>query len=891
METVTGTEIRDFMVRGNYFNQRTLLSRMDLHSSKKDNIVSNSPGYSPPVVEFELQDGTSDSIVVSEADIPLLCGDDIEQGKRHLSLILNARRGDTQAAKILSSVAQVVSLGGARRVQPSENEFVVPCTSSQAHSEQDMSQKGFILLKLSQLGYPVPDFVVLTSHAYTNRALHFEEHLSDAIQQLEILTMQGLGNCRNPLVFAMRCATTRYIPGVMDTYLNVGVTESTLPCLEKMYGSVAARKMFLNNLRNVCRFLHREEHAAIVSAVKSDLAPDEVMGLTERLSEIIRQTDKRLVEDPFAQAAFFAKQAYKDFEENQALVLSLCRGTEHYPSLILQKMICTVRHETSYAGVVYSRDTKTGVGIELQTAHNIFGEEIMTGTAEIQSTSFEDREAIKDIFPAVYHFVPHLGDLEREFESPVTIEFAVEATKRYQWFALLQLNETGMAGRAALTSAMDLHKSGTISRERVTELIRPYHIKQLTSDTIDEEVFRTLTSFCSGVSVLPRSAVSARVYFTGEAALRAKRDGEKVCLCKKTFVPTDTVVMREVDAILSLTSAAIHVVTICQSMGIPALLNLEKSGVSWESGGSLMNSCGREIKEGDWITLSSRRRTIYEGKATFKPARLLRYMKGEPIEFDEGDRKTFASIAYAYRYYQQLIKGLTVEQVSTLNEVIRLVNFEMRGESEEAARLVNSWFDDREQRYIEEVLKSDIGDHLGQGNVFEKLTLDRKIRFFKGALAKCTREHISGYEAGAFMLGRFLSFRYPVAFWKSFSPSEIGLLVNEWVLFEKYMHLLHKVGERKVILARKQILKDGLDQLSLQPSHVQCFITLKLSGTRLEEARDSLPDWSDPQSVRVLELLQQPYSAFYNFNAVWSVSQLEKICREENLPIPLPDDT
>ncbi|HEX4922380.1 MAG TPA: hypothetical protein VFV92_16770, partial [Candidatus Bathyarchaeia archaeon] len=462
-----------------------------------------------------------------------------------------------------------------------------------------------------------------------------------------------------------------------------------------------------------------------------------------------------------------------------------------YPSLIIQKMICTVRHEDSYAGVVYSRDTKTGLGRELQTAHNIFGEEIMTGTAEIESTSFEDREVIKDTFPAMYHFVPHLGALEKEFESPVTIEFGVEATRRYQWFALLQLNETGMAGRAALTSAMDLHKSGTISRERATELIRPYHIKQLTSDTIDEEVFKTLTSFCSGVSVLPRSAVSARVYFTGEAALRAKRDGDKVCLCKKTFVPTDTVVMREVDAILSLTSAAIHVVTICQSMGIPALLNLEKSGVSWEPGGSLVNSSGREIKEGDWITLSSRRRTIYEGKAKFKPARLLRYMKGEPIELDEGDRKTFASIAYAYRYYQQLIKGLTVEQVSTLNEVIRLVNFEMRGDSEEAAQLVNSWFDDREQLYIEEVLKSDIGDHLGQGNVFEKLTLDRKIRFFKGALAKCTREHISGYEAGAFMLGRFLSFRYPVAFWKSFSPSEIGLLVNEWVLFEKYMQLLH----------------------------------------------------------------------------------------------------
>jgi len=648
--------------------------------------------------------------------------------------------------------------------------------------------------------------------------------------------------------------------------------------------------MFLNNLRNLSRALHRDEYAAIVGAVKSDLVPEEVVSLIERLSEIIRKTDRRLIEDPFSQATFFARQAYKHFEENRELVLTLCRGTEHYPSLIMQKMICTVRHENAYAGVISSRHTQTGLGIELQTAHNIFGEEMMTGTAEIQSTSFEDREAIKNAFPAVYHFVPHLGDLEREFESPVTIEFAVEATERYQSFALLQLNQAGMAGRAAITSVVDMHKSGTISRERVADLIRPYHIKQLTSDTIDQEDIDVLKSFCSGVAVLPRSAVSARVYFTGDTALRAKSEGDKVCLCKKTFVPTDTVVMREMDAIMSLTSAAVHVVTICQSLGIPALLSLEKHGVTLQPSGGLVNSSGRQIKEGDWITLSSRRRSIYEGKAKFKPGRLLRYMRGEPIEMGEGEKEAFASVAYAYRYYQQLTRGLAVDQIPTLSEVIRLVNFELRGESEESSKLVNGWFDERETLYMEEVLKSDIGDHLGQSNVFEMLTLDRKIRFFKRALAKCYRERISGYEVGAFMLGRFLCLRYPVAFWKSFSPSEIGLLVNEWVLFEKYMQLLHNVGERKILLARKQILKAGLDQLSLHPGNVQSLITLKLSGVDVEQAKQSLLEWADPQSGRVLELLQQPYRVFYDFNATWSVGQLDKICREENLPLPRPDD-
>jgi phosphohistidine swiveling domain-containing protein len=887
MEPLPASEICDFRVRGNYFNQHSRRFRKEQGSTTTG---SDRPGYCPPVVEFDLADGATGSVVASEVDIPLLCQGDFEQGRAHLSRIINARRGFSQdTAELTAAFGQYPWLTmSAEQPAPAATRFVVPCTSSfEAHSARDISQKGFILLKLAQQGYPVPDFVVLTADAYADAA-NLERHLADAIGQLEVLTMQSL-RTGNPLVFALRCATPHYIPGVMDTYLNVGITERALPFLETMYGSIGARKMFLNTLRNLCDSL--DQGTELVHAVTPDLPPEQIVRLLAQMSEVIRHTDRSLIEDPAYQALFFARQAYKHFEENHDLVAALCRGSEHAPSLILQKMVCTVRHETAYAGVLSSRDTRSGAGMELQTARNIFGEEMMTGTAEFKTTKFENNQAVKDTFPAVYHFLPHLPELEREFESPVTIEFAVEATSRYQWFALLQLNETGLAGRAALIAVVDMHKSGAISRKRVTELIRPYHLKQLTSDTIDQDNFSTLSTFSPGVAVLPRSAVSARVYFTGDAALRAKTQDEKVCLCKKTFVPTDSVVMREVDAVLSLTSAAVHVVTICQSLGVPALLNLEKYGVTLHPDGRLRNSSGSEIREGDWITISSRRNKVYQGKAKFTPARLLRYMKGEHIA-EEGSEedKEFATVAYAYRYYQQLVRGLTVDKISSLSEVMRLVNFELRSESEEARQLVNGWFDERETVYMEEVLKSDIGDHLGQNNVFEMLTLDRKVRFFKAALAKCFRERISGYEAGAFMLGRFLALRYPIGFWKCFTPLEVALLVNEWVLFEKYLHLLHTVGERKVLHARKKILKEGLDQLLLHPGLVHSLITLKLSGGRLDEARAALPEWCDPQAARVLELLHQPYHAFYDFRAEWSVGELKKICQAEGLPLPAPDD-
>ena len=236
MALVTGTEIRDFRIRGNYFNQRSLLSRRDLLSLKERRRVPTASWIfsSRGGVRTSGRRRATGSIVVREIDIPLLCQDDFEKAKRHLSLILSAQsRATPKPTRIFlrrSARTPRGLAGGSERAQPTESRFVVPSTSCETHSEQDISHKGSILLKLSQLGYPVPDFAVLTSQAYADRAQHLEEHLADAIQQLEILTMQSLGDSARTLwcspSAAPRLTTFRES---WTLILNVGVTESTLP--------------------------------------------------------------------------------------------------------------------------------------------------------------------------------------------------------------------------------------------------------------------------------------------------------------------------------------------------------------------------------------------------------------------------------------------------------------------------------------------------------------------------------------------------------------------------------------------------------------------------------------------------------------------------------------
>jgi hypothetical protein len=882
--------VQGFTIRANYPNRRSLRASYRDRGTLEAAGLEKLPGHEPAVAEYVLEgDPTPREAIVRDVDLPLLCRPERERAREHLALLLEARAAVPGAAEALERARR----GTSRRIDRScpdesilEDRFVVPSTSTEPHPATAIGDKGSVLLRLSQLGYPVPDFVILTSDAYLEEGRRQEENLGRALDTLQQLAGQTLGSGTDPLVFAFRVAIPYYVPGFMPTYLNVGVTETCLPGLRETFGPDVTNRIFLNTLRNLLMLADPESYEEIRASLNPRLGPAEVSALIDRVASLVRRREAALLDDPYRQAAFFLDHAHRHFESNSDILLTLARGKRHYPSVILQKMVCSLRDDASCAGVLFSRHSWTGQGHQLQVGHNVFGEEIMTGTIEAEEIAFEDRRDIKERLPAVYHFVPHLNELEREFESPVQIEFATENCNGVQLFAVLQLNRMEMSGRAAFISVVSLHREGSISRERVTELICPYHVKQIEADAIDVSSLGDLEFVSQGVPILPRGEVTGRIYFGAEAALRAKKRGETVCFCKRTFEPADTVVMREMDAIVSLTAAAIHVVTICQSFGVPALLSLERSGVTLTPDDRLENAGGVAIAEGDWVTISSFKHAFYKGKARLRPARLVRYMRGETVELSDAEKPVFAEMAYAYRYYQQFIRGLKLDQISRLNELIRLVNLEFRGEVDEARGLVRGWFDDHERAYVEEVFASDMGDHLNQHTLFDMLTLERKVRFYRAALEKCRRERLHGYTAGAFMLGRFISLRQSVTFWRSFAPWEIALLVNEWVLFEKYMLLLHRVGERKIVHAKTRILQEGLGEIPLETHTVKPLVPLKLTGVALDAVASALPEWGDRQSLQVLELLKRPYGDLYDYQAPWSVGELERICREEGLPVP-----
>jgi len=371
-------------------------------------------------------------------------------------------------------------------------------------------------------------------------------------------------------------------------------------------------------------------------------------------------------------------------------------------------------------------------------------------------------------------------------------------------------------------------------------------------------------------------------------ALEAKKKGEKVCLCQGKFIPSETIFMGELDAILSMNPLAIHVVTACLGYGVPAFIDLKNNHMSLV-GSTLVNDDDVCITEGSWITVSSKHHYIYIGKASYKPARFQKYLEGQTLEMEPKEEKVFINMAQAYKVYREILNTIKSEEAMTLTELVKLIRNDYDHDPLKAGEFVNGWFDAHQEYYFTELLKSGLGSHLDQHKIYSLLTVDRKILFFKNIIQKCRKEKLSGFSAGAFMLGRFLCQMHPLLFWKAFDPKGIVFMLNEFILFEKYIQVLYEFGERHLSRTRNRILTDDLSTVSLSSMDHEIFFTLKLSAPEWKEIESMITNHGYDKDTQVLVMmLEQPYGKLFNYDVPWALEKIRNICVEMKTDVPDP---
>ena len=113
-----------------------------------------------------------------------------------------------------------------------------------ANMRELLAGKGANLAEMTSLGLPVPPGFTITTEACTQyyedgREINEEiqEQINDDSSQMEEITGKKVGDLENPMLVSVRSGARAYMPGMMDTILNLGLNEDVVNVIAKKSGN------------------------------------------------------------------------------------------------------------------------------------------------------------------------------------------------------------------------------------------------------------------------------------------------------------------------------------------------------------------------------------------------------------------------------------------------------------------------------------------------------------------------------------------------------------------------------------------------------------------------------------------------------------------------------
>ncbi len=733
-----------------------------------------------------------------------------QAAQQHLGLIIRARQGDSQARARLRRRIEEDRIHYARydpaRLDLGElSQYLVPSTSTGTYSMEEVGHKGYNLLKLIQLGYPVPPFCLVNSRIKKIPSIGKMRIMNKALEVLEALTGRKFNDPDNPLVFSLRSCQPENLPGLLPSYLNLGATEAAMPGLVKRYGEEGAYDLRISNATTLIMDSDPGRYGRVLRELMRPLPRNlaEKRKLLESLKSIMESSPFVTFSKPGSHLPHFANRIVRFCHDNKDLLHSFMETPRTYPIMILQEMILG-NLEKSFSGVFHSREPCAGEGSELIIAHRAFGGEIMTGGMEPETRVLTDKKAILPISKGLYKTYDALMHLEEEFRSPITVEIAEERG----CLAVLQANEMALSGPAMLRVAVEMHRQGKVERKDLLRLIQPYHLRQLFSDSV--VVPEDLRPVASGISVLPRGILCAKASFSKDRALTAKASGEDVILIRDQFTPADVEVMVEMNGLICVSPAAVHVTEIARRYGIVALVGIHRGNrvPSIEDDRLVMRGrSGFVASEGDYVIMSSEKGELFLGKAETRPSTLAMFLMGIG-ELAEEEVALWDDLVT----YVQEVEKISIEEVEEVELLFNLTStLSFMRSKDRAIDFANRWFARHTEEFVRFFLNTRIGKHKGRiilFNLLDEANEEKLIRLIARGLSD------SG-EEGVFILGALLddleARRGKQAysdFTDRFSAAERKILEEERTRTRRYLEISKIPPKARLTKKRSSVPRD-----------------------------------------------------------------------------------
>jgi pyruvate,orthophosphate dikinase len=499
--------------------------------------------------------------------------------------------------------------------------------------------KGANLAEMTNIGLPVPPGFTITTEAcrYFLRHGSVPEGLADEVGQhlrrMEQAMGRNLGDPADPLLVSVRSGAKFSMPGMMDTVLNIGITDESVLGLAKQSGNErfawdAYRRlvqMFGKTVLGIdgAAFEEALDEAKEAKGTTNDLDLDasDLSRLTERFKEIVRsRTGHAFPQDPNEQMDLAIRAVFNSWNSDRAV---LYRRQERIPADLgtavnVVSMVFGNLGADSGTGVAFTRDPATGQqGIYGDYLQNAQGEDVVAGIRT--PVPLQDLEKID---AASYRrLLQIMQTLENHYRDLCDIEFTIERGKLW----MLQTRVGKRTAAAAFRIATQLVDQGLINMDEALTRVTGDQLAHLMFPRFDAG--EGVTKITTGVSASPGAAVGKAVFDSARAVERANA-GEDVILVRRETNPDDLHGMIAARGILtSRGGKTSHAAVVARGMGKTCVCGADELEVD-TAGRKLTAPGGVVVAEGDVLSIDGTSGAVYLGAVPVAPSSVVTYFEG-----------------------------------------------------------------------------------------------------------------------------------------------------------------------------------------------------------------------------------------------------------------------
>ena len=501
------------------------------------------------------------------------------------------------------------------------------------------------------LKLPVPPGFTITTemctYYYKNNKKYpkdLKKEVDAAMSRVEKLMERKFGDASDPLLVSVRSGARKSMPGMMETVLNVGLTDKTIPGLIKQSGKNerfvydAYRRlitMYSDVVMEKAQGIEpkddqsgiRKQLEKIMDAAKkekgyksdTDLTAGDLKKLCAAYKAKIKEVlGEEFPDDPDKQLWGGISAVFASWNGKRAISYRRIEGIpdEWGTAVTVQTMVFGNMGEDSATGVAFTRNPGNGEnGYYGEYLINAQGEDVVAGirtpapiNAYSQSEHNKDLPTLEQTMPKIYGMlVDYRNRLEKHYRDMMDIEFTIEKGRLF----MLQCRIGKRNGLAAVRMAMEMLEEKSIKKEDVIGRVTPAQLDELLHPIIDPKAEKAQKPLAKGLPAGPGGA-SGQIVFSANEAVEWAKKGKKVILVREETNPEDVEGMRAAQAILTARGGMTsHAALVARGWGKCCIVGCGELIIDHNKKQIAVD--GTTLKEGDSLTLNGTKGYVYEG--------------------------------------------------------------------------------------------------------------------------------------------------------------------------------------------------------------------------------------------------------------------------------------